>query len=116
MSNPTRIAEVEGLRGLAIALVVIFHFFPNALAGGFLGVDIFFVISGFVITQRLLRDFETVRGLQVLPAFYMARIRRLFPALAVVLVFSLSLGGSELFCRRIRGAWRPCHGKRKLHR
>ena len=80
MSNPTRIAEVEGLRGLAIALVVIFHFFPNTLAGGFLGVDIFFVISGFVITQRLLRDFETGRGLQVLPAFYMARIRRLFPA------------------------------------
>ena len=97
MSNPTRIAEVEGLRGLAIALVVIFHFFPNALAGGFLGVDIFFVISGFVITQRLLRDFETGRGLQVLPAFYMARIRRLFPALAVVLVFSLGLGGLNFF-------------------
>jgi peptidoglycan/LPS O-acetylase OafA/YrhL len=97
MSNPTRIAEVEGLRGLAIALVVIFHFFPSALAGGFLGVDIFFVISGFVITQRLLRDFEAGRGLQVLPEFYMARIRRLFPALAVVLLFSLSLGWIGFF-------------------
>ena len=97
MANPVRIPEVEGLRGLAIGLVVVFHFFPSLLPGGFLGVDLFFVISGFVITRRLLTDFGQEHGLHVLPEFYMARIRRLFPALIVVLLFCLITGGIGFF-------------------
>ena len=71
-------------------LVMNFHAFPNALPGGFIGVDVFFVISGFLITGIVTRDLEL--GRFSLIEFYNRRIRRIFPALIVVLFATLALG------------------------
>jgi peptidoglycan/LPS O-acetylase OafA/YrhL len=68
------------LRGLAVLLVVAYHA-GLGLPGGFIGVDVFYVISGFVITKMLLSELETTRGLR-LQQFYLRRVRRLLPALA----------------------------------
>ncbi|MGH8611465.1 MAG: acyltransferase family protein [Gammaproteobacteria bacterium] len=73
---------IDGIRAIAIAGVVLNHFYPHALPSGYLGVDIFFVISGFVITRSLLTaDSGGLRGFLV--QFYAKRIKRLFPALLV---------------------------------
>ena len=71
-------------------LVMNFHAFPNALPGGFIGVDVFFVISGFLITGIITRELEL--GRFSLVEFYNRRIRRIFPALIVVLSATLALG------------------------
>lgn len=72
--------EIDGLRAIAIIAVIINHFDKRALPGGFLGVDIFFVISGFVISGSLLaRQFD--RGQDFFTGFYLRRIKRLWPAL-----------------------------------
>lgn len=79
-------ADIEGLRAVAILPILVFHLDPAAMPGGFIGVDIFFVISGFLISGQILRsgpgDFRFVQ-------FYIRRIRRLFPALAVTVAVSL---------------------------
>jgi peptidoglycan/LPS O-acetylase OafA/YrhL len=82
--------DIDGLRALAILPVVLFHAFPTLLPGGFIGVDIFFVISGFLITSILLKDMEA--GTYSIKHFYARRVRRIFPALSVVLFFCLALG------------------------
>jgi peptidoglycan/LPS O-acetylase OafA/YrhL len=82
--------DIDGLRAIAVLLVVNFHAFPEALPGGFIGVDIFFVISGFLITGILMRELDQQRF--SLLAFYVRRIRRIFPALIVVLFATLVLG------------------------
>ncbi len=86
--------DVDGIRGLAVLLVIAFHTFPKAVTGGFVGVDIFFVISGFLISTILLAEFGKpgARGLRVIADFYGRRVRRIFPALIVVLVACLLLG------------------------
>src|SRR5450432_3384240 len=76
--------DIEGLRALAVISVLINHSFPNALPGGFAGVDIFFVISGYLIGRHLLQDIRAGR-LSIL-GFYAKRARRIFPALALVLI------------------------------
>lgn len=81
--------DVQGLRGLAVSLVVLEHATPF-LSGGFVGVDVFFVISGFVITRLLIAE-QTTKHTISLSAFYSRRIRRLVPALTVVLVATLAL-------------------------
>ena len=83
-------ADIQGLRGIAVLAVVLFHVSHSALPGGFAGVDIFFVISGYLITQILLRDMAA--GAFRLRDFYARRVRRLFPALFTVLAFTL-VGG-----------------------
>ena len=83
-------SDIDGLRALAILPVVLFHAFPNLLPGGFIGVDIFFVISGYLITSILLKDIQA--GNYSIKKFYARRVRRIFPALSVVLVFCLALG------------------------
>jgi peptidoglycan/LPS O-acetylase OafA/YrhL len=83
-------SDIDGLRALAILPVVLFHAFPNLLPGGFIGVDIFFVISGYLITSILLKDIQAVN--YSIKTFYARRVRRIFPALSVVLVFCLALG------------------------
>src|SRR6266487_6237230 len=82
--------DIDGLRAIAVMLVVIFHAFPEAMPGGFIGVDIFFVISGFLITGIIVRELDQERF--NLLTFYNRRIRRIFPALIVVLCVTLVLG------------------------
>ena len=77
--------DVEGLRGIAVALVVLFHAGVPHLAGGFVGVDVFFVISGFLITGLLLREFER-NGRVSFRAFYARRARRIIPPAAVTIL------------------------------
>jgi peptidoglycan/LPS O-acetylase OafA/YrhL len=76
--------DIEGLRALAVLSVLTDHAFPKALPGGFAGVDIFFVISGYLIGRQLLQEIQAGR-LSIL-GFYARRSRRIFPALALVLV------------------------------
>ncbi len=77
--------DVEGLRGIAVALVVLFHAGVPHMAGGFVGVDVFFVISGFLITGLLLREFER-NGRVSFRGFYARRARRIIPPAAVTIV------------------------------
>ena len=86
--------DIDGLRAIAILSVLAFHAFPSALPGGFVGVDVFFVISGYLITGLLLDDLAI--GRFDLVDFYKRRIRRIFPALLVVLVACLAYGWVEL--------------------
>jgi len=82
--------DIDGLRAVAVTAVVLFHAFPEAMPGGFIGVDIFFVISGFLITGIIVRELDQERF--SLLAFYGRRIRRIFPALIAVLLAALVLG------------------------
>jgi peptidoglycan/LPS O-acetylase OafA/YrhL len=82
--------DIDGLRAVAVSLVVCFHAFPEAMPGGFIGVDIFFVISGFLITGIIARELDLQRF--SLRGFYGRRIRRIFPALITVLLAVLVLG------------------------
>lgn len=83
-------SDIDGLRAVAILLVLIFHAFPDALPGGFIGVDVFFVISGYLITGIIQSELQV--GRFSLATFYARRIRRIFPALIVVLSATLMLG------------------------
>jgi len=80
--------DIQALRAVAVALVLVVHLWPSALPGGFIGVDVFFVISGFLIIGHLLRQVETT-GWISLSSFWARRIRRLLPAAGVVLLASL---------------------------
>ncbi len=80
-------SEVQGLRALAVGLVVLYHLWPNRLTGGYVGVDVFFVISGFLITSHLFREVADSGHLQV-TRFWARRIRRLLPASLLVLALS----------------------------
>src|SRR4051812_22609191 len=71
--------EIQALRALAVVLVVVFHYWPAAAPAGFVGVDVFFAISGFLITDMLLREVRE-RGTVSLPRFWARRARRLLPA------------------------------------
>src|SRR3569833_939325 len=82
-----RRADIQGLRALAVLAVVAFHA-GLGLSGGFTGVDCFFVISGFVITNMLRREWQA-HGRISFGAFYLRRFRRLAPALSVVVAFTL---------------------------
>lgn len=77
--------EIQGLRAIAVLLVVVFHLWPQALTGGFVGVDVFFVISGYLITGLLAREADA-SGRISLSQFYARRIKRLLPAATVVLL------------------------------
>jgi peptidoglycan/LPS O-acetylase OafA/YrhL len=82
--------DIDGLRALAVMSVLVFHVDPALLPGGFLGVDIFFVISGYLISLILFR--EQSEGHFSFAGFYGRRVRRLFPALVLVLAASLIFG------------------------
>jgi peptidoglycan/LPS O-acetylase OafA/YrhL len=89
--------DIEGLRGVAVLAVLVFHAFPSWLSGGFVGVDVFFVISGYVVARLIIA--ELADGRFRLSAFYGRRARRIFPALVTVLLASLCVApfvvGSE---------------------
>lgn len=82
--------DIDGLRAVAVLAVVLFHASPQSLRGGFIGVDIFFVISGFLITTIILADIA--KGRFSLADFYGRRVRRIFPALSLVLLATLAFG------------------------
>lgn len=94
-----RFGGLDGLRAVAVGLVLGYHLFPGALPGGFLGVDVFFAISGFLITSLMLREFDR-EGRIRLGAFWRRRARRLLPALGLVLLvctaLALPVGGDLL--------------------
>jgi peptidoglycan/LPS O-acetylase OafA/YrhL len=82
--------DIDGLRAVAVLAVIAFHAFPQWIPGGYVGVDIFFVISGFLISSQLIAAAE--RGELSFGAFYARRIRRIFPALIVVLAATALAG------------------------
>jgi peptidoglycan/LPS O-acetylase OafA/YrhL len=84
-------ADIDGLRGIAVIAVMLFHTWPSFLRGGFIGVDVFFVISGYLISGIIFSALDSPSGFSF-TNFYFRRARRLFPALLVVLTFSICLG------------------------
>lgn len=88
-------ADVDGLRAIAVLAVLAFHAFPDRVPGGFVGVDVFFVISGFLISGILLSDLD--REKFSLRRFYARRVRRIFPALLLVLISCGIFGWFALF-------------------
>jgi len=86
--------DIDGLRGVAILSVVVYHLVPNAVPAGFLGVDVFFVISGFLISTIIFKSLAS-DGFSFIE-FYAHRIRRLFPALIIVIGFCLVVGWHAL--------------------
>ncbi|GAB7525417.1 acyltransferase family protein [Paraburkholderia sp. 2C] len=82
--------DIDGLRAVAVISVVVFHAFPAMLAGGFVGVDMFFAISGYLISQHIIETLE--QGRFSLVGFYARRIRRIYPALITVMAACLAAG------------------------
>ncbi|OMH34268.1 acyltransferase family protein [Tersicoccus sp. Bi-70] len=89
--RPGHIGGLDGLRALAVVAVLLYHLSPTLLPGGYLGVDVFFVVSGFLITSLLIRERERT-GRVALGRFWLRRARRLLPALAVVVAVSVAIG------------------------
>jgi len=90
LSHPKYRADIDGLRAIAIIAVVWFHAYPSSLRSGFIGVDIFFVISGFLISTIIFSNLE--RNTFSFTEFYIRRIRRILPALITVMLTSLTFG------------------------
>lgn len=93
LSRHQLVPEIQGLRAVAVLAVLIYHIWPTVVPGGYVGVDVFFVISGYLITGSLFKEFEATGRISV-AGFYARRIRRLLPAatlvsLAVVLTLPL---------------------------
>lgn len=90
LTHPKYRADIDGLRAIAILSVVGYHAFPSWVKSGFIGVDIFFVISGFLISTIIFDNLEhnNFRFIE----FYSRRIKRIFPALLLVLIASFSFG------------------------
>jgi peptidoglycan/LPS O-acetylase OafA/YrhL len=77
-------ADIDGLRTIAVGIVVIFHAWPEFMTGGFIGVDIFFVISGYLISGIIIKQARKQSFSYI--DFYSRRIKRIYPALILVLV------------------------------
>jgi peptidoglycan/LPS O-acetylase OafA/YrhL len=87
--------DIDGLRAIAVLSVVLFHAFPTLLPGGFIGVDVFFVISGYLISGILLRELQ--QGRFSIAGFYARRVKRIFPSLLAVMLACLAFGWYALF-------------------
>ena len=90
--------DIDGLRAISVGVVVAFHAWVRQGFGGFVGVDVFFVISGYLISGILLRDLEGER--LSFASFYARRVRRIYPALVTVLAATLAVGWAQLFYER----------------
>jgi peptidoglycan/LPS O-acetylase OafA/YrhL len=82
--------EIDGLRAISILVVIFFHAFPDSVPGGFIGVDVFFAISGYLISGIIFRELK--KQSFSFSQFYSGRVKRIFPALLVVLVATYGLG------------------------
>lgn len=98
--SPSYRPDIDGLRAVSIIAVMLFHAFPDEFSGGFIGVDVFFVISGFLIGGLITHELET-RTFSF-RTFYARRVRRIFPALIVVVAAVLWLGGNSMFPQEFR--------------
>lgn len=90
LTHPEYRPDIDGLRAIAVLSVVGFHAIPNTITGGFIGVDIFFVISGFLISSIIFSNLE--HDSFSLVAFYSRRVKRIFPALLLVLIACFAIG------------------------
>lgn len=95
LTHPKYRPDIDGLRAVAVMSVVLFHAFPRWLPGGFIGVDIFFIISGYLISTIIYGSLE--RNAFSFPEFYARRIKRIFPALLLVLISCYVFGWFTLF-------------------
>lgn len=94
LSHPKYRPDIDGLRAIAVLSVVGFHAFPKWFEGGFIGVDVFFVISGFLISTIIFESLD--KGTFSFTQFYARRIRRIFPSLLLVLIVSFAFGWFSL--------------------
>lgn len=101
-----RLVGLDGLRAIAVGLVVVYHLWPDAVPAGFLGVSIFFTLSGYVITRAIVNERQR-SGTLNLNAFWRRRWRRLWPAATVTLTLVMAIWG-------IRGLWNPSLAKDNL--
>lgn len=90
LSHPKYRPDIDGLRAIAVLSVVAFHAFPSWVRGGFIGVDVFFVISGYLISTIIFENLD--KGTFSFSEFYSRRIRRIFPALLLVLIACFAFG------------------------
>lgn len=88
--RPTYRPDIDGLRAVAVSSVVLFHAYPKVFEGGYVGVDVFFVISGYLITHAILNNSDGNRF--SIRDFYLRRVRRIFPALSLVFTATLIAG------------------------
>ncbi|HQR18315.1 MAG TPA: acyltransferase family protein [Gemmatimonadales bacterium] len=100
LSHPKYRPDIDGLRAIAVLAVVAYHAFPGGLKGGFVGVDVFFVISGYLISTIIFENLE--RGTFRFSEFYARRIKRIFPALLLVLVACYAFGWRALLADEYR--------------
>lgn len=100
LKPPNYRQDINGLRALAVLLTIGYHVFPEFISGGFVGVDIFFVISGFLITKIILENLET-NTFNIID-FYSRRIRRIFPALFLLLIACYGFGWFAMYASEYR--------------
>ena len=102
--------DIEGLRAIAVGVVLLYHFHVSAFEGGFVGVDVFFVISGFLITSLLLHERDK-HGSISFAGFYARRARRLLPISITVLVATALAGARGVRRSRRRKCCRACRAR-----
>lgn len=93
-------SDIDGLSAISILAVIVFHTFPELITGGFIGVDIFFVISGYLISGIILKNLNS--GTFSLIEFYKRRIKRIFPALILIFIFCFIMATLALFPSEIK--------------
>ena len=89
--------DIDGLRTVAVCIVIVFHAWPNMLTGGLIGVDVFFAISGYLISGIIIKKCR--KNSFSFIDFYSRRIRRIYPALLCILFFVLIIAMSKLLAR-----------------
>lgn len=100
LSHPKYRPDIDGLRAVAVLAVVAFHAFPSWVRGGFIGVDVFFVISGYLISTIIFENLD--RGTFSFTDFYARRIKRIFPALLIVLIACFAFGWFTLLANEYK--------------